>query len=165
MVYVPDATSSSDISVLANGQSEYPGSIGSENVEPPGPSSAGPTVNDVLDATGDIAEPPQILGTPLQEEDQIRFLDSLAAQATPSLEVDAENGQTTYMGKNASANLFRSIVTVDGQPMLPSNISLESAFCLTNRVPLHPFGSLWTTVGVTLFDILQTLSNPEECMM
>lgn len=96
--------------------------------------------------------------------DVIPLLDALAARLTDTCDVDAQTSQTTYVGRSSTANLFRALSSFTTQELLPADISIESAFGLTNRTPLHPFGSLWSTVDVRLLDILQTLTHPQDCM-
>jgi hypothetical protein len=75
----------------------------------------------------------------------VPVLDVIAKRLVDSNEIDPELSQTTYVGKTSSANFFRALSSLCEEKLLPPNISIESAFGLTNRTPLHPFGSLWTT--------------------
>ena len=100
-------------------------------------------------------------------EDQIKliaFLDNIAARLSDTCETDALLGETVYLGRNSPANFFRFMHEKDAPDILPKKISLESAFALTNRTTLHPFGSLWSTVNVTLADVLKALPAAETCM-
>ena len=105
---------------------------------------------------------PDILG-----EDQIKliaFLDNIALRLSETCETDALLGETVYLGRNSPANFFRFMHEKDALDIIPKKISLESAFALTNRTTLHPFGSLWSTVNVTLADVLKALPAAETCM-
>ena len=73
-------------------------------------------------------------------------------------------GETVFLGRNSAANFFRSMHSEGATNVLPSNISLETAFALTNRMTLHPFGSLWSTANVTLADVLKALPPAETCI-
>ena len=94
----------------------------------------------------------------------ITFLDATASRLANTCETDALLGETVYLGRNAPANFFRFMHPENATDALPKKISLESAFALTNRTTLHPFGSLWSTVDVTLADVLKALPAAETCM-
>ena len=94
----------------------------------------------------------------------IIFLDATASRLTETCDTDALLGETVYLGRNSPANFFRFMHPENAQHVLPKKISLESAFALTNRTTLHPFGSLWSTVDVTLADVLKALPAAETCM-
>jgi hypothetical protein len=98
------------------------------------------------------------------QEKIITFLDTTASRLAETCETDALLGETVYLGRNSSANFFRFMHPENAQDVLPKKISLESAFALTNRTTLHPFGSLWSTVNVTLADVLKALPAAETCM-
>ena len=96
-------------------------------------------------------------------EQLLPLLNYIAHNLTESWETDKLTKNTTFLGRNSSANFFRRLSAIHIYDLLPLDISIESAFGLTNRTTLHPFGSLWVTVHVTLGDVLQALPGLETC--
>lgn len=96
----------------------------------------------------------------------ISLLDQLSLCLKPTHEIDNVTKEKVYLGRNCAANVFRALNTyVPDKPLLPTSISVESAFGLTNRTTLHPFGSLWSYAGdVSLGSILQSLPAVEVCL-
>lgn len=94
------------------------------------------------------------------------LLDELSLSLKPTHEIDPVTKEKIYLGRNCAANVFRALNThVPDKPLLPTSISVESAFGLTNRTTLHPFGSLWSYAGdVSLGSILQSLPAVEVCL-
>lgn len=92
------------------------------------------------------------------------LLDSIATLLIESCETDVITDETTFLGRNASATFFRCVSLAHPSGLLPSHISVESAFALSNRTTLHPFGSLWHTVDVTLAEVLRALPGSETCL-
>lgn len=107
------------------------------------------------------------ISSDLSDEDgykAITLLNAVASRLSATCEKDPMLGETVYLGQNAPANFFRFMHPEGAEDVLPPKISLESAFALTNRTTLHPFGSLWSTVGVELSDVLKALPAAETCM-
>jgi hypothetical protein len=94
----------------------------------------------------------------------IHFLDGIAGRLSATCKKDPMLGEVVYLGRYSPANFFRFMHPENASNVLPDKISLESAFALTNRTTLHPFGSLWSTVDVTLADVLKALPAAETCM-
>ena len=94
----------------------------------------------------------------------IPLLNNIAENLTESCETDNVTKNTTFLGRNSSATFFRRLSAIHIYDLVPAEISIESAFGLTNRTALHPFGSLWVTVNVKLADILKALPEVETCM-
>ncbi|KAF7188725.1 putative transcriptional regulatory protein C3H8.08c [Pseudocercospora fuligena] len=94
------------------------------------------------------------------------LLSNVTTNLSPVISHDTQTGETIYLGRNSSAAFFSSLLSSSPDPItLPSEISIPSAFGLTNRTPLHPFGSLWAaTASVTLGDILRSLPGTDRCM-
>ena len=86
----------------------------------------------------------------------IPFLNGIASRLSATCKKDPMLGETVYLGRYSPANFFRFMHPEDAQDVLPDKISLEST--------LHPFGSLWSTVDVTLADVLKALPAAETCM-
>ena len=100
----------------------------------------------------------------LEQAKVISFLDGIASRLTATCKRDPMLGETVYLGRYSPANFYRFMHSENAHHVLPDKISLESAFALTNRTTLHPFGSLWSTVDVTLADVLKALPAAETCM-
>ncbi|TQV95343.1 fungal specific transcription factordomain-containing protein [Cordyceps javanica] len=95
----------------------------------------------------------------------IALLDGAYRRLKPTREIDGTTRESIYLGRNCAASFFRALVAdhhAPDRPLLPSNVSIESAFGLTNRTTLHPFGSLWSFAGdVSLKHILESLPAVE----
>lgn len=94
----------------------------------------------------------------------IPLLNNVAQNLTESWKTDKVTKNTTFLGRNSPATFFCRLSAIHIYDLVPAAISIESAFGLTNRTALHPFGSLWVTVNVTLADILRALPEVETCM-
>ena len=99
-----------------------------------------------------------------QRPNLLAFLDRIADALIETWMTDGPTSQTTFLGRNSSATFFRFLASTHHFELMPKDVSLESAFALTNRTTLHPFGSLWTTVHVTLSSVLKALPSSETCM-
>lgn len=102
----------------------------------------------------------------VDERELMALLDGIARDLTPTNQTDETTREKVFLGQNCAANFFRAMaVVMPYEPLLPSHISIESAFGLTNRTTLHPFGSLWSHAGdVSLQNILQSLPAVEVCL-
>lgn len=126
------------------------------------PTSANTSNPRQFDAPGDHEDVTNV--NDAQEAKTLSLLDATSSRLSETCNKDAMLGETVYLGRNSPANFFRSMHPEDAKDVLPPKISLESAFALTNRTTLHPFGSLWSTVDVTLADVLKALPAAETCM-
>lgn len=99
-------------------------------------------------------------------EQLIALLDDISQRLAPTYIMDDITRERIYLGMNCAANFFRELsLHASGKPLLPGDVSIESAFGLTNRTTLHPFGSLWSYAGdVSLGNILKSLPAVEVCL-
>ncbi|KAK4495987.1 hypothetical protein PRZ48_013255 [Zasmidium cellare] len=118
-----------------------------------------------LDLDPELPSPANTNTSSTRRPGQIEFLNYLSESITNICERDDQTGETLYVGQNSSAAFFQAVLATQEDYQLPPDVSIGSAFGLTNRTPLHPFGSLWSaTVKVTLGDILGSLPSTERCM-
>lgn len=96
----------------------------------------------------------------------IALLDDVSQRLEPTYIIDSTTRERIYLGVSCAANFFRALSShAREKPLLPGHVSIESAFGLTNRTTLHPFGSLWSYAGdVSLGKILQSLPAVEVCL-
>ena len=99
----------------------------------------------------------------LLPDELIPLLNSISVNRRDTLELDQLTGEQIFLGRNCSANFFRSLASISISDLLPKNVSLSSAFALGNRTPLHFPGSLWTTVHDTIADVLKALPDANTC--
>ncbi|KAJ3484817.1 hypothetical protein NLG97_g6965 [Lecanicillium saksenae] len=93
----------------------------------------------------------------------VALLNRVAARLEPTHETDDATREKIFLGQNCAANFFRALGAENPTtPLLPSGVAIESAFGLSNRTALHPFGSLWSNAGdVSLKNVLQSLPAVE----
>ncbi len=105
-------------------------------------------------------------GEPGDASRLIALLDDVARLLKPTNQTENTTRERIYLGQNCAANFFRALANqTPSRRLLPGDVSVESAFGLTNRTTLHPFGSLWSYAGdVSLKNILQSLPTIEACL-
>jgi hypothetical protein len=99
--------------------------------------------------------------------DQIIVLADLATHLSPLHSESDETTEVVHIGQNASAAFFWSLGDFSGSQGMSQlgAARIASAFCLTNRTILHPFGSLWAPrERETLLQLLATLPRTGFCV-
>lgn len=101
------------------------------------------------------------------------LLDRVAATLAPYQSASDATTEVVYVGQNASAAFFWSFCSLGDSTGVGAHheictngsICVGSAFSLTNRTILHPFGSLWaSSQSAVLSQILQALPAASLCI-